>query len=384
MFLFHYLPIFFVLLHRKDERMLLVYVTDTFAIWGGMERVLADKMNYLSERYGYDVVLMTVNQGDHAVPFSLNPRINHVDLGVRLHQQYGYRGVKRFLIHRKLVTQLKDKIGKALQQIDADVIICAKLDFVGVLNEVRGKTPLIVESHTLCRADYYEKSGLLRRIHIWEYKRQVKKADVVVVLTAGDAKDWREYNRNVCVIPNVVHINETDSYSDCTEKRIVFVGRYTLQKDFYCLLRIWSMVYSRHQDWTLDIYTDGDIDAPGVRVYKPVANIIDKYCYSSILLLTSIFEPFGLVLPEAMSCGLPVVAFDCPYGPADIIKDGVDGFLIKNRDVNEFADRVCQLIEDRELRVRMGHAAVKSAQRYRADLIMPKWKDLFERLCRKE
>ena len=63
---------------------------------------------------------------------------------------------------------------------------------------------------------------------------------------------------------------------------------------------------------------------------------------------------------------------------------GVDGFLIKNRDVNEFADRVCQLIEDIELRVRMGQAAVKSAQRYRADLIMPKWKELFERLCQKE
>lgn len=364
--------------------MRLLYVTDAFAVWGGMERVLADKMNYLSERYGYDVVLMTVNQGDHTVPFSLNPRINHIDLGVRLHQQYEYRGVKRFLIHRQLVTQLKDKMRNALQQIDADVIICAKLDFVGVLNEVRGRTPLIVESHTLCRADYYEKSGLLRRFHILEYKRQVKKADAVAALTAGDAKDWREYNRNVCVIPNVVHINETDNDSDCSEKRVVFVGRYTQQKDFDSLLKIWSMVYSRHSDWILDIYTDGEIDAPGVRVFKPVANIMEKYCNSSMLLLTSLFEPFGLVLPEAMSCGLPVVAFDCPYGPADIITDGVDGFLIKNRDVNEFANRVCQLIEDRELRVRIGQAAVKSAQRYRADLIMPKWKDLFERLCRKE
>ena len=112
--------------------------------------------------------------------------------------------------------------------------------------------------------------------------------------------------------------------------------------------------------------------------------MIEEYKKHSILLVTSIFEPFGLILPEAMSCGLPVVSFDCPYGPADIITNGVDGFLVKNRDVNEFADRVCQLIENRELRVRMGQAAVKSAQRYRADLIMPKWKELFERLCRKE
>ena len=358
-------------------------MTDAFAVWGGMERVLADKMNYLSERYGYDVSLMTVNQGNHTTPFSLNHQIKHIDLGVSLHQQYAYSGLNRYLVYRRLISQLKDGLKKALLQINADVIICAKLDFVGVLNEVRGKIPLIVESHTLFNADSYEGVGLFRRLHILEYKRQVRKADAVVSLTAGDAKDWRKYNRNVCVIPNVVHINETDNYSDCSEKRIVFVGRYAKQKDFDSLFKIWSMVYSRHQDWTFDIYTDGEIHAPGVRVLKPVANIMEKYCDSSMLLLTSLFEPFGLVLPEAMSCGLPVVAFDCPYGPTDIISDGVDGFLIKNRDVNEFANRVCQLIEDRELRICMGQAAVKSALRYRADLIMPKWKELFEGLCRK-
>ena len=364
--------------------MTLLYVTDAFAVWGGMERVLADKMNYLSESYGYDVVLVTVNQGEHSIPFSLNPQIKHVDLGVRLHQQYAYSGVKRFLIYRKLVAQLKDKLSNTLSQISADVIICAKLDFVGVLNEVRGRTPLIVESHTLCRADYYEKSGLLRRLHILDFKRQVSNADAVVTLTDGDAKDWYDYNKQVCVIPNVVHIDKLSNLGDYTAKKIIFVGRFTKQKDFDSLLRIWSLVYSRHSDWTLDVYTDGGIDAPGISVFKPIANIMEKYSESSILLLTSVYEPFGLVMPEAMSCGLPVVAFDCPYGPADIITDGVDGFLVKNRDINEFANRVCQLIEDKDLRVRMGLAGVKSSQRYRADVIMPKWKELFERLCQKE
>ena len=96
--------------------------------------------------------------------------------------------------------------------------------------------------------------------------------------------------------------------------------------------------------------------------------------------MTSLFEPFGLVLPEAMSCGLSVVAFDCPYGPADIITDGVDGFLIKNRDIQGFADRVCQLIENEELRHQMGQNGIVSSQRYRADVIMPKWINLFENL----
>jgi glycosyltransferase involved in cell wall biosynthesis len=364
--------------------MKLLYVTDAFAVFGGMERVLADKMTYLARHSCYEVVLLTVNQGEHALPFPMHPLVKHVDLDVRMHQQYAFHGIKRYFIHRQLVAQLKDKLKQALLQINADVIVCAKLDFVGVLNEVRSSVPLVVESHTLCKADCYEGTGVLRRIHVWEYKRQVKHADAVVALTEGDAKDWQAYNRNVFVLPNVVHLNETSNYCSCTEKRIVFVGRFTKQKDFVSLLRIWSIVHARHSDWTLDVYTDGKVEAPGIRVFKPVANIKEKYNDSSILLLTSVYEPFGLVLPEAMSCGLPVVSFDCPYGPADIITDGVDGFLIKNRDILAFADRVCQLIEDKELRLRMGQAAIKSAQRYRADVIMPKWKELFEHLCRKE
>jgi glycosyltransferase involved in cell wall biosynthesis len=86
-----------------------------------------------------------------------------------------------------------------------------------------------------------------------------------------------------------------------------------------------------------------------------------------------LFEPFGLVLPEAMSCGLPVVAFDCPYGPSDIISDGVDGFLVKDRDVDAFADKVCLLIENEALRRQMGQKGIASAQRYRAEAIMPMW-----------
>ena len=98
--------------------------------------------------------------------------------------------------------------------------------------------------------------------------------------------------------------------------------------------------------------------------------------------MTSRYEPFGLVLPEAMSCGLPVVAFDCPYGPADIITDGVDGFLIKERSVEEFANRVCQLIENEQLRVQMGKRGMDSSQRYSTEAIMPKWAKLFEQLTR--
>ncbi len=377
--------------------MRIVYVTDTFTICGGIERVLTDKMNSLSKLFNYDVYLLTIYQGSHSFPFSLNERIHHVDVGVRLNQQYEYRGLSRLFKRRQLSKTIKSRLKSVINDLQPDVIVSVKLDFVGVLLSVKGHIPLVVESHTLCHAEKLEGAGIFRRVHFWKIKRDIRSVEALIALTEGDANDWRELNSNVYVIPNIVNLNKNNTYSSCVLKSVVFVGRLSKQKNIGGLLDIWERVYLRNPEWKLHVFGEiGDIENDvynrllsaneyGVVIHSPIKDhMIEEYKKHSILVLTSIFEPFGLVIPEAMSCGLPVVAFDCPYGPADIITDGVDGFLVKNRDINEFADRVCQLIEDKELRVRMGQAAVKSSQRYRADLIMPKWKNLFEQLCRKE
>ena len=103
-----------------------------------------------------------------------------------------------------------------------------------------------------------------------------------------------------------------------------------------------------------------------------------------MLLMTSLYEPFGLVLVEAMSCGLPVVAFDCPYGPADIIHDGEDGFLVENRSLEMYSERVCLLMENEMIRLRMGKAAILSSQRYTSERIMCQWNQLFKEMVRKD
>lgn len=146
----------------------------------------------------------------------------------------------------------------------------------------------------------------------------------------------------------------------------------------------------KHPDWHLDLYGDGDIkDIPwteekqqqiNIHVHKPDSDIFSRYMESSIFVLTSVYEPFGLVMPEAMSCGLPVVAFDCPSGPANIITDGIDGYLIKNRDISLFAEKLCLLIENPQLRQTMGNAAVQSSQKYSVERIMPQWMNLFNEL----
>ena len=370
--------------------MRIVYVTDAFAVWGGMERVLSDKMNALAGQYGWEVTLITTNQGEHQLTYGLKPNVMHIDLGVRSQQEYLYRGLRKFLKRRELRQILKNRIKRAIEDIRPDVIVCVKLDFVSVLANLKGDIPLIVESHTLCHSENMDEVGMLRRMYIWSLKRSIRKADAVVALTEGDANDWKAYNDNVHVIPNVVNLNDSGSYASFEQKSVIYVGRFSKQKDIDSLLRIWAIIHQQYPDWQLDIYGEGELKDnylsiiqkmnANIHVFEPTANIMEVYREHSILLLTSKYEPFGLVLPEAMSCGLPVVAFDCSYGPADIITDGVDGYLIEDRDVELFAQRVGQLISDYDLRVQMGKAAVISSQRYQASCIMPQWIQLFEQL----
>jgi glycosyltransferase involved in cell wall biosynthesis len=225
--------------------------------------------------------------------------------------------------------------------------------------------------------------------------QSAKQAQAVVTLTEGDAAAWKKVNNHVFVIPDVVHLNEKDVYSNVDAKSAVFVGRLSRQKNIGCLLSIWQLVRQRHPDWQLHVYGEkGDIEEPlwqqlheegnGITVHSPTTEILNVYQQHAMLLLTSRYEPFGMVLPEAMSCGLPVIAFDCPYGPADIITDDMDGFLVKDWDIMSFADKVCLLMENQDLRQQMGQAAIRSSQRYRSDRIMSVWQELFESLGPKQ
>jgi glycosyltransferase involved in cell wall biosynthesis len=258
---------------------------------------------------------------------------------------------------------------------------------------VKGSIPIAFESHSSCLCDAFENDGLLRRLYMWYMKLSLKKADWVVALTEGDANEWKRYSSHVCVIPNVVSLNPDDRLSDCSAKSIIFVGRFAKQKGVDELLKIWSAVHRLYPDWQLNIYGDyggeknerlGQIRRmnANIVVHEPTLDIFEKYKENSILLLTSIYEPFGLVLPEAMSCGLPVVSFDCPYGPSDIINDCVDGFLVKGGDINGYVNRICSLIQNQQLRVKMGREGVVSSKRFDAIHIMPLWEKLFSNVVK--
>lgn len=380
--------------------MIIVYVYPNFTITAGTERVLIDKMNYFAERDGFDVVLITLEQGVFPMSFSLSRKVKHFDLDVCFYKMYHKNIIKRQFEKQLLLRIFQRRFDDLMSKLHPDIVIATTYDsrVLSVINNCKVKYRWVVESHIgkefLCQNDSDNKLNIFRWFNAFIGMKKVEclvsSSDVLVALNQADACDWSRYV-DTKVITNVVHLNPLGRYSNQKSNRVIFVGRFSKQKGIIDLFRIWKLVNRKHPDWHLDLFGDGEMRSyvcseanrlgMNIHINKSNSNIYEQYINSSILVLTSVYEPFGLVIPEAMSCGLPVVSFNCPYGPEEIITDGVDGFLVKNRNVEDFASKVCALIENQSLRIQMGQAAIMSSLRYRAEMIMPQWEALFGTLC---
>ena len=369
--------------------MKILYLFRSLAVCGGIERILVDKMNALASKHDMSVYLLTTDQGSHPLSYNLDSKVRMEDLGINFHHVYQYGVFRRMLQKQKRKYQFEKVFNKQILNIQPDIIVCTTSDQIGSIVKVKGELPLVVESHSICnRTIEHGRVWILRKIYRRNYLKSLSKVDCLVSLTEGDAKNWRRFHPNVRVIPNMLYHFPKEMSSQATN-HVIFVGRLDYQKRVQDALLIWNKVSAKFPEWILDIYGDGNqkgeieekvASMRNVRLHQPTDHIFDCYLKSSVLISTSLFEPFGLVLIEAMSCGLPVVAFDCQYGPSDIITNGKDGFLIKNRNIDEFVEKVCLLLENQALRMKMGRAGVLSSQRYSKKLILPMWEQLFNNM----
>ena len=365
--------------------MKIVYFFRSLAIWGGIERIIIDKANRLADM-GYEVAILTADQGSHPVPYTANPSVHIEDLGIGFHRRYYYKGLRRLWTEWRLQRLLVNRLSRRIGQLRPDIVVTVATDYPEfVVKAVGGRAAVIVESHSIFQRTFNQQRRL-SYYRDWRKRHSLSAARMIVTLTEADAANWRRHYPMVKCIPNIVSLNPTGRMGSHATHRVIFVGRFDDQKRPELAISIWQRVQPQHPDWEFHIYGEGErresvaeaaSHAAGVVLHEPTSHIFEAYCDSAFLILTSLYEPFGLVMPEAMSCGLPVVAFDCPYGPRNIITDGVDGFLVAEGDEQGFAESMAKLMDDTSLCNDMGIAAARSAQRYAANQIMPQWQQVF-------
>ena len=376
---------------------------------GGIERVTSVKANWLAE-HGYEVYLVTTGHAGRSSYYPLHPSIKHIDLGL-CYDEAGE--LSRFTVYRRNYPKYRrhrEELEKLFADIRPDIAVAAGWHEGSFLFQLKDGSKKIIEHHGWRHANvalypvYLRELGhvtAMTRFKYWlrtlwgnlmTYKqgRYDRQFDRLVVLTEED-KTYCSHCPTTSVIPNPITTPSLE-VSPLSDKVILAVGRLDNQKNFPELIDIWALIAKEYPDWKLRIVGEGYTDVRILKKVKehgleeqfelcPFTKEIQKhYLSASIYAMTSAFEGLPLVLVEAESMGLPLVSYACPCGPRDIIRDGQDGFLVEPGDKETFAARLRQLIEDEELRHRMGQAAKINSQRFSLENVMKQWVDLFAEL----
>ena len=368
---------------------------------GGIESVLTTKVNYLAENFGYDIYLILTDGKNKKPYYDLSDKIHIIQLNINFEKLWQCPFYRKIIIYLFKQIKYKKKLKKILLNIRPDITVSLLRREINFINSIHDGSKKIGELH-FNKNNYrnFNKKYLPHFLNCyitkeWQKKLidEIKKLDKFIVLTQEDKKTWTELD-NIQVIPNPIKYYPKES-STCLNKKVIAVGRYTWQKGFDMLINSWNIVHEKHPDWQLNIYGGGNYKAYqelvnkknlhlSIICHQATKNIYEKYIDSSIFVLSSRYEGFGLVLTESMSCGLPVVSFACPCGPKDIIKDREDGFLVENGNVEQLADKICYLIEYENERISMGKKAKENVKRFDKEKIMQQWIDLFNELTKKE
>ncbi len=363
---------------------------------GGMERVLANKANYLTE-LGYDITIITTDQKGRSPYFQLDPRIKNIDLGINYTDNHSKGLLQKLLSYPQKQKRHKQKLQNILLELKVDIVVSMFDNDASFMYKIKDGSKKILEIHfSRFKRLQYKQKGIWKIVNLLRSKADLKvvqKYHRFVVLTHEDKSYWGNLI-NIEVIPNANSF-VSSKQSDLESKRVIAVGRYDYQKGFDELINIWKGVHIKHPDWSLDIFGHGPlkdelqglIDQLGltktINLCATVKNIEQEYLNSSILAMTSRYEGLPMTLLEAQVCGLPLVAYACKCGPRDIIKDGINGYLIEENAQERMVEKLVYLMNDEELRKQMGEASCKLSDNFSEDQIMQQWIDLFKKVSEK-
>ena len=364
---------------------------------GGMERVLLNKVRWLSERDGYEVAVVTTDQQGRPPFYTFPEKVRMTDLGINYSTDNGRAPIAKILRYFRKRRQHRKALAELLLREKADIVVSLYPSESSFIPSIHDGSKKVLELH-YCKFFrlQYGRSGLLGladRFRTRQDERIVRRFDRFVVLTREDAGYWGALP-NLQVIPNAA-LQLPDVRHDDTSRRVIAVGRLDYQKGFDRLLQAWALLpEDLRADWRLDIFGQGewepmlrqmtaDLGITGsARINRPTTQIFQEYAASAFLAMSSHYEGFPMVLIEAMACGAPGVCFGFKCGPKDIIRDGENGLIVPEGDIPALARAMERLMRDDALRAQMSARAREVTDIYSEENVMEQWEKCFQDLLK--
>lgn len=383
--------------------MKILYCIPSLSNSGGTERIVTEKINFLADLPNYFITIITT-EGKNKIPFyELDTRVRIIELNLNFNEVFNEKLVKKIISTKIKLKEFASQLKTIIAENNIDICISTGGKELEFLSSLQVSCVKICEFHTSQQSRKLfltsRKSG-----KFWEFVgdfrtkqlvRQTKKLDKLVVLTKTDEMIWKKTNSNISQIYNFSPLQQT-VFSDLKSKKVIAVGRLVVEKGFDFLIDAWSLISKVNQEWKLEIYGKGLLEGDLLNQIKSnqlddVINLMGhtkdvqtKIVASSIYALTSRYEGFPMVLLESLSCGVPIVSFDCETGPREIIENNDCGILVENRNVTEFADCLLEMMENTQMRIEKGKAAKEKSRQFSKEIIMKQWVMLFEDLYKRK
>ncbi|MBR4563988.1 MAG: glycosyltransferase family 4 protein [Paludibacteraceae bacterium] len=365
---------------------------------GGMERVLTQKVNWLAAHTQHEITILTTEpapEGEKKIWFPLDERVKAIILPVNFNADYNKPLPAKWWSHMDRMWLYKACLADYIRANKIDLCISLGGKEIAFLHKLPCRT--IAEMHfameqrrQLIEANHKSLFwSLLGRIRTRQLVRAVKPLERLVVLTEADKAAWEKAGcTNVTVIPNPCALNSRKSKVESQKtKTVLAVGRLHEQKGFDLLLHAWQPIEDKYPEWQLRIVGEGpkraeletqvrELTLRHAVIAGRTENVADEYSSASLFVLSSRYEGFSLVLAEAMWCGTPCVAFDCPQGPAELLADG-RGWLVENGNVEKLTQQIIYAISHPdEAKARAAKAQTFAQETYSEAAIMPLWEKI--------
>lgn len=379
--------------------MKIIYCTHSTCNPGGMERVLLNKVTYLSQLPGWEVAVVTTDQNQRPPFYPFPEKVRMTDLGINYSEDNGKGAWKKITGYLRKRKEHKRKLTALLLKEKPDIVVSLYPSESSFIPDIKDGSKKVLELHycKFFRLQYGRRGllGWIDKLRTRQDEQIVRRFDKFVVLTNEDRGYWGNLP-NIEVIPNAA-MHVSDAYSDVMNKRVIAVGRLDYQKGFDRLIQAWELVQytGKFTDWKLDIFGQGEwremlqqmIDKAELQntvcLNRPTKQIGEEYVKSDMLVMSSNYEGFPMVMIEAMACGLPVVSFDYKCGPKDIIQTGINGLLVPNGDIQALADAMMKVMEDEAYRKMLSQNARKVVDTYSEQAVMSQWIRLFTSITAK-